>query len=226
MSRALHSPSHLARRFAASSTLDSARRLATIAAATATLLAAGCATTQLDAQWHDPQLQASFLRGARVYVACDAAELVVRQICQDQLVAEVTARGATPVLPPGDLPSATTDRSLDLQLLDAARSADTKAVMVMTVAPASNQVSSGFQLGIGGFGYGGGGGSVGVGASIPVGGGKVTTGYTASRRLTDTGSGRLLWTAKATSPPSSDLNAQMVELSKTTFGAAEKAGLF
>ena len=222
MNRALPLPSP---RSAAAPAGARARRLAMLGAAAAAFLGAGCATTQLDAHWRDPQLESSYLRGARVYIACDAAELVVRQICQDQLAAEVGARGATVVSPGGDLPSATTDRALDVQLLNAARTAGAKAVMVMTVAPAYNQVSSGFQLGIGGVGYGGS-GSMGVGASIPVGGGKVTTGYSASSRLTDAGSGKLLWTAKATSPPSSDLNAQMTELSKTVFGAADKAGLF
>ncbi|MBC7973936.1 MAG: hypothetical protein H7138_03050, partial [Myxococcales bacterium] len=74
--------------------MRSNRQLLVIAA----LAVAGCASgPQLDAQWSDPQLGSSYLRGARVLVACDAAELVVRQICQDQLAGEVVARGATPV---------------------------------------------------------------------------------------------------------------------------------
>jgi hypothetical protein len=35
-----------------------------------------------------------------------------------------------------------------------------------------------------------------------------------------------VWTAKATSPASSDVNAQMADLSKAVLGAADKAGLF
>jgi hypothetical protein len=62
------------------------------------LLMAGCASTQLDAQWVDPQLANSSLRGAKVLVACEAAEAVVKRICQDRLAAEVTAHGATPVM--------------------------------------------------------------------------------------------------------------------------------
>src|SRR5207248_11166547 len=46
---------------------------------------AGCASTQLEAQWVDPQLAHGTLRGARVLIACDAAETVVKRICQDQL---------------------------------------------------------------------------------------------------------------------------------------------
>jgi len=54
----------------------------------------------------------------------------------------------------------------------------------------------------------------------------VTSGYSANGRVTDLPSGRLVWTAKATAPPSSDINAQMSDLSKLVLGAAEKAGLF
>jgi hypothetical protein len=195
-----------------------------IAAAAAALLV-GCASTpQLDAQWSDPSLGASFLRGARVLVACDAFELVVRQICQDQLAAQVLSRGATPVFLAPGFPVAT-DRSVDAQLLPAAREAGAKAMMVMTVAVAIQDVSQPVQIGIGGFGFGSS-GSAGVGLSAPVGGGRVTSGYSANGRVTDVPSGRLVWTAKATAPPSGDINAQMTDLSRLVLGAADKAGLF
>lgn len=191
----------------------------------AALAFAGCASgPQLDAQWSDPQLGAGYLRGARVLVACDAAEVVVRQICQDQLASEVVARGATPVFAAPNVAIAT-DRAIDGQLLPAARSAGAKAIIVMTVAVAVNDVSPGFSIGIGGFGFGGRTGG-GVGVSAPIGGGKVTAGYSANSRVTDVASGRLFWTAKATSSPSSDVNAQMGDLSKAVLGAADKAGLF
>lgn len=193
-------------------------------AAAATLLI-GCASTpQLDAQWSDPSLGAGLLRGARVLVACDAFEVVIRQICQDQLASEVVARGATPVfVAPGF--AVATDRSVDAQLLPAAREAGAKAMMVMTVAVAMSDVSPGFSIGVGGFGLGRRSG-VGVGVEAPLGGGRVTSGYSANGRVTDVSSGRLVWTAKATAPPSSDLNAQMGELSKAVLGAADKSGLF
>ncbi len=198
---------------------------ASIAAVAAASLLVGCASTpQLDAQWSDPALGPSFLRGARVLVACDAFEVVIRQICQDQLASEVVARGATPVLLAPGFPVAT-DRSVDAQLLPAAREAGAKAMMVMTVAVAVNDVSPRFSIGVGGFGFGRHSG-VGVGAEAPFGGGRVTSGYSANGRVTDVPSGRLVWTAKATAPPSSDLNAQMSELSKSVLGAADKAGLF
>ena len=54
----------------------------------------------------------------------------------------------------------------------------------------------------------------------------MTTGYTSNSRLTDAASGRLLWTAKATAPPSSDVKTQLDELTKAVFEAADKANLF
>ena len=201
------------------------RQRASIALAAAVAVSAGCATgPQLDAQWTDPGVGQNLLRGARVLVACDAYELVIRQICQDQLANEVVARGATPVFVAASTPIAT-DRSIDSQLLPAAREAGAKAMMVMTVAVAVQDVSPGFSIGIGGFGFGRHSGA-GVGVSAPIGGGRVTSGYSANGRVTDVPSGRLVWTAKATSAPSGDVNAQMAELSRTVLGAADKAGLF
>ena len=207
-----------------SSAMAARRTRAIGAGITAAALLVGCATPQLDAQWSDPSLGASFLRGARVLVACDAFELVVRQICQDQLSAEVLSRGATPVFLAPGFPVAT-DRSVDAQLLPAAREAGAKAMMVMTVAVAVQDVSQPFQIGIGGFGFGSS-GSAGIGVSAPVGGGRVTSGYSANGRVTDVPSGRLVWTAKAITSPSNDVNAQMAELSRVVFDAAGKAGLF
>jgi hypothetical protein len=188
-------------------------------------LVAGCASApQLDAQWSDASAAPGLLRGARVLVACDAAELVVRQICQDRLASEVAARGATPVFVPPETPIAT-DRSIDAQLLSAARESGAKGLMVMTVAVAVHDVSAPISIGIGGFGFGSG-GSVGAGVSAPVGGGRVTAGYSGNGRVTDVSSGRLVWTAKATSPPSADVNAQMTDLSRLVLDAAGRAGLF
>ena len=203
----------------------SARHRGASLAAIAIAAAAGCATgPQLDAQWADPSAGQNLLRGARVLVACDASELVIRQICQDQLASEVVARGATPVFVAANTPIAT-DRSVDAQLLPAAREAGAKAMMVMTVAIAVQDVSPGFSIGIGGFGFGRH-SAAGVGVSAPIGGGRVTSGYSANGRVTDVPSGRLVWTAKATSAPSGDVNAQMAELSRAVLGAAEKSGLF
>ncbi len=200
-------------------------RLARIAASATLLVLSACASgPQLDAQWRDPNLAGGFLRGARVLVACDAAEVVIRQVCQDQLASEVVARGGTPVFVPPETPLVT-DRSIDAQLLPSARSAGVSAMLVMTVAVAVNDVSPGFSVGIGGFGFGRHSG-VGLGVEAPLGGGRVTSGYSANGRVTDVGSGRLVWTAKATSPPSRDVPVQMAELSRALLNAAQRDGLY
>ena len=206
-------------------TLPSAIRSA-LAAVAAVLLGACASTPQLDAQWTDPQLgaQSAFLHGAKVLVACDAYDAVLRQICQDQVASEVVARGATPVFAAPDTPLAT-DRAVDGQLLPAARGAGAKALLVVTIAPAVTDVSPGFSIGIGGFGFGRH-SAVGVGVEAPIGGGRVTTGYSANGRVTDVASGRLVWAARAATAPSPDVNAQIGELSRTVFGAADKSGLF
>ena len=197
----------------------------------ATLIAGGlvaaCASSpQLNAQWIDPSLgtHSSLLRGAKVLVACDAFDVAVRQVCQDQLASEVVARGATPVLVASDTPLLT-DRAIDGQLLSSARTVAAKAVLVVTLTPAVTDVNSGPSFSIGGFGFGRS-SAVGVGVSAPIGGARVTTGFSANGRVTDVATGRLVWTASAAAAPSADLNAQFAALSKIVLDAAEKAGLF
>ncbi|WP_140634195.1 hypothetical protein [Methylibium rhizosphaerae] len=203
------------------------RPLLAATALVSALLVGGCASTRLDAQWVDPQLGGTAsLRGTKVLVACEAFESVVKQICQDQLAAEVVARGAVPVHaskvvnpePGRPLPAE--------QYFAAAREAGAKAVLSATVMLAARDLSPGMSIGIGGFGIGTGRVGVGGGVSVPIGGGQPTAGYATDNRITDVASGRLLWTAKASTPPSADINAQLGSLAKTALGAAEKAGLF
>jgi len=199
---------------------------AAAAAASIAALLAGCASTRLDAQWSDSQLAPNSLRGARILVACEAHEAVLKQICQDQLVAEVVARGATPVVAP-DIPVAGPARAPGNEpYVDAARGAGAKAVLTHAVTVADVSAGSGMSIGIGGFGIGGGNVRGGVGVSVPVGGNQPNTGYAMSSRLSDTANGRLLWSAKASASPSSDVNAQLAELTKALFGAADKAQLY
>jgi len=206
------------------------RRFLVQASATAAVLLVGCASSRLDAQWSDPQLAPGSLRGARVMVACEAYDLVIKRICQDQMAAEVKARGGTPVVAP-DTTNEAPGRPLGAeQYLPAARNAGAKAVLTQYVTQADVSVSppSSISFGIGGFGFGGGGGAVstGVGVSTPVGGGRTNVGYAVNSNFTETSSGRLLLTAKASSPPSADVNAQLSELTKIVFGAADVAKLF
>ena len=200
------------------------------AGAALALLLIGCASTRLDAQWSDSQLAPGSLRGARVMVACEAYDTVIKHICQDQMAAEVRARGGTPVEAPNTTNEAP-GRPLGVeQYLPAARNAGAKAVLTHYVTQADVSVSgpSSVSFGIGGFGFGGGGGGVstGVGVSAPVSGGRTNVGYAMSSNVTDASSGRLLASAKASSPPSSDVTAQLNELTKIVFSAVDTAKLF
>ena len=195
-----------------------------LAAATGLLLA-GCATTAVDAQWRSTELPAGYLRGATVLVSCETGELVIKRICEDRVVADLSARGVRAVLPPmGDAAPAPTG-AIDMQLLPVARSSGARAVFSVGVGLASQTVSPGFTIGIGGFGFGRHSGG-GIGVSAPFGGGQVSQGYAANGRVTDVASGRLMWTARASAPPSSDVNGQLAELSRSVLDAAAGAGLF
>lgn len=202
------------------------RRMAAATLGTAmAALVAGCAATRLDAQWSDAQLVAAGLRGARVMVACEAHDSVLKQICQDQLTAEVVARGAT-ALPLADTGSPGPGRGpLGDAAMAAARSAGAKAVIVHAVTIADVRAGSGVTLGIGGFSVGGSGG-VGVGVSVPVGGARADHGYALDSRVTEVASGRVVWSAKASGRPSSDPQGQLAELTRTVFEAADKVPLF
>lgn len=202
-----------------------ARRAVAAAAVGGAALLAGCASTQLDAQWSDPQLAVHLLRGAKVMVACEAPDLVVQRICEDQLTAELVARGASPTVAPA-AGAASGRQAGDEQLLTAARAAGARALWIHHVAPAAASVSPGVSIGVGVFGMGGGGVHGGVGVSAPIGGARASIGFSLDSRVTDARSSRLLWTARASTAPSSDLPMQMSELTKAVFGAADKAQLF
>jgi hypothetical protein len=200
-------------------------RLAGLASAALGLLS-GCASTRVDAQWSDPQRQARSLKGEKVLVVCEAYEVVIRRLCQDELVAAVTARGGRVVVgPESTLTNPWRPTPAEL-LLPAARSAGASAVFSTSVVPGLATTKPGFSVGFGLGGFGGGGVGGGVGVSAPVGGGQVTSGYTADSQIADVASNKLLWTAKVSTDPSSNVPGQITDLSKAVVDAAQKAGLF
>ncbi|HEX3142111.1 MAG TPA: hypothetical protein VHQ87_18785 [Rhizobacter sp.] len=184
---------------------------------------AGCATTRIDAQWTDPALSANNpLRGARVLVVCEAPDLVLRRVCQDEMGNQVAAVGATPVAAP-DVPA---DGPLTTaRYVEAAKTASAKAVLVAAITQSSTVVSPGFSIGVGLGGWGSS-GAGGVGVSAPVGGGAVSNGYAANGTITDAASGRVMWTGRASAPPSNNVNGQMAELARVVVSTAAQAGLF
>lgn len=198
---------------------------AAVVATAAVSLLAGCASPTLDAQWRSVELPARYLRGATVLVSCETGEVVLQRICEDRVMADLSAHGVTPVLPAPGTVAAVQPGVVDLQYLPAARGLGATAVFSVTLGLSSQSVSPGFSIGIGGFGFGGH-SAGGIGVSAPNGGGRVSSGYSASGRITDVASGRLMWTARASTPPASDVGAQIADLSKTLLGAADRAGLF
>jgi hypothetical protein len=190
---------------------------------------AGCATTQVSVQWSDPEFAGRSLRGEKVLVVCDAPDIAIRRVCQDQVAAQVGASGATAVISP-DAGLTVGPPPANDKTLAAARAAGAKAILGSTIGPDVTVVNPGSSIGIGVGGYGGsGGGSViggNVGIGFPVGGGQATTGYAANMVLTDVATVRLMWTGKVTTPASQNIGAQLGELARVGIEAARAAGFF
>lgn len=206
--------------------LPTSRRLVPLAA----LLAAGCASSPsgVDAQWRAPDAGPALGGGARVLVACEAAETALVRLCVERLAAELTARGARAVPAPDAPPPPAGGPRDDARYVVLARQAGATAVWVGSVsaAPAEPR-ASGMSIGLGGFHIGGGGSGVGVGVTLPVGstgGGAVH--YAAEARVTEVAGGRLQWTARAGSGATGDAGAQLDVLARRLVDAAAGAGLF
>lgn len=200
-------------------------------------LAAGCATTQMAAQWSNKDYAGRSLRGERVLVVCQAPDPTVQRLCEDELANGVNSRGATAVRPGTGAPAAasSTGPLPPSAYLDAANAAGAMAVLSMTLQPDSTVVNPGPTVGIGvgggsfsGGGWGRGGGSFGgVGTSVgfPVGSGTVQQGFAASTNVVDASSGAIVWSGRAVSPPSDAFIRQLIDLNRVTFEAIQKAGL-
>jgi len=185
----------------------------------------GCASTSVDTQWRNVELPGAYLRGATVMVACETTDELLRRICEERVAADLGAHGAVAVFAAPGAVGAVAPGTADAAYLPAARGSGAKAVFSVSVGASSASVSPGVMLSLGGFGIGRH-SAGGVGVSVPVGGGQVSTGYSANGRVTDVATGRLMWSARANAPPSGDVNAQIAELSKAVLDAAGKAGLF
>jgi hypothetical protein len=87
---------------------------------------------------------------------------------------------------------------------------------------------SSVSFGIGGWGGSGGysGSGAGVGVSMPVGGTQGAPGLVANGTLVDVASGRVMWTATATTSRTGDAAAQIAELTQALTEGMRQAGLF
>lgn len=206
-------------------------RVGALLAAFALLAAAGCATTELDAQWTDPQFQGRSLRDTTVLVVCEAPDPAVKRLCQDRLAAEVVAHGATASIAPDDLPNPVPGREQATRAyLPAARAAGAQSVLsaavvseMLPMRPSGPTVG----IGVGGFGSGRIGVGGGIGISLPIGGGGgAYSRHGLNGALTDVASGKLMWSGTATTVESGDAGAKLSELTRAVAEAAQKAGFF
>jgi len=190
------------------------------------LLVASCASTKIPAQWSDPAFANQALRGAKVLVVCEAEEPAIQRICQDEVAARMSATGVVPVTvsPLQEPVSGRPDGAFG-----AAREMDAKAVFVAKVTREASVIGSSARIGVGvGTSVGWGSGTVvggGVGSSAPIGSTRVDNAYGASMVLTDIATGRMMWTMKATTPASQNVDAQIRELAKVGVEEAQKAGM-
>ncbi len=169
------------------------------------------------------------VRGASVLVACEAPDLTVQRICEDQLAAAVSSRGAKATLnsqlSPAGAPPAGND-----PYVAAAKRVGARAIVRMTLSSGQPvAVDSGPSIGIGvgggsgGYRSGGFGGSVGIG--FPIGGARVSQAFGAETALIDPSNGATMWSGRASSSTAQNVTEQVTELAQTTIGALQGTGL-
>lgn len=212
--------------------LTIARRGGTTGLAAALALSiTACATTQMNAEWRDPAVAPGAFKAARVLVVCRAADETLRRVCEDQWSARLGERGLAPApsYSIAGFPWASADTSEEMKA--ALRASGMAALATMSLGPGDvTVVSPGAQVGVGigaGSGGRGGGFSVGsIGISLPIGGPSASQGLGASAALVDAASARIVWSGKASTPPSGDLAAQVSELTQVATEAMRRAALF
>jgi hypothetical protein len=191
------------------------------------LILAGCATTEMNAQWTNPEYQGRSLRGQSVLIACQARDFTMQQVCEDQMAAQLSAKGIKAVrLAPND-PSAGAPGND--ALIEAAKKAGATAFTRIALSVSAPVVgNTGPQIGIGVGGGGGGGGrygGVGGGISFPIGGSSVTEALAADTTVVAVPGGALVWSGRATTPTGSNTAQQLTDLAKVTTEAMQSAGL-
>lgn len=189
------------------------------------LVLAACASTQMNAEWNNPDFKGRSLKGQNVLVVCAAQDFTSQRLCEDQMAARLTAGGARVVRLPANDPSAGANND---SLRAAAKSAGATAVSRTNLAVSAAVANAGPQIGIGLGGGGGSGGrygGIGGGISLPIGGATTSEAYGAETTIIDVSSGATVWSGRATTPTGNDLPAQLADLSRVTAEALQKSGL-
>lgn len=192
---------------------------------------AGCATTEMTAQWKDPAY-GSTLTGSRVLVLCQARDDTLRRVCEEQWATRLAAHGVAgirsyslPGFPPG---GAANPEEMAMARRESGATAIASTQLTLSdfaVVNPGPQVGFGLGGGSGG-GYRGGGFSAGgIGLSFPVGGATTTRSLGSSTSLVDLASGAVIWSGSATTSASGDVTSQVGALTEVTIEALRKAGL-
>lgn len=204
-----------------------------LAAAIGLLCLSGCAPTQLGAQYIDPQFPKQALHGATILVVCEAPEPVIKLICESQISSQLAQLGTKPMNDSKLVNPTSGNEPPGGHYLQAAQAVGARAVFSTTLTPDYGQVKpmSSLSIGIGGWGgsggyYGGSGVGGGVGVTMPVGAAQGAPGLAAVGSIIDVASGRVMWTAKATTSPAADASTQVAEVTKALAEAARQTGLF
>ena len=195
----------------------------------AAVLLSACATTRMDAQWSNPEYKGRSVKGASILVACEAQDLTLQRICEDQLAAAVSAQGAKATLN-SQLSSAAGAPTGNDPYVAAAKRVGAQAIVRMTLGAGQPvAVDSGPRIGIGvgggSGGYGGGGAAGGIGIGFPIGGSRVTQAFGAETALIDPSNGATMWSGRASSSTSQDVTGQITQLAQVTAQALQGAGL-
>lgn len=201
------------------------------AAAALAVSITACATTRMNAEWRDPIVAPGAFKAARVLVVCRAPDETLRRVCEDQWSAQLGTQGlaTAPSYSIANFPWASADTSDEMRA--ALRASGVAALAAMSLAPGEvTVVSPGPQVGVGigggGGGRGGGFSVGGIGISLPIGGPSATQGLGASAALVDVASARIVWSGKASAPPSGDVGAQVLALTQVATEAMRRAALF
>jgi hypothetical protein len=192
---------------------------------------AGCATTEMTAQWKDPAYSGG-LAGGRVLVLCQARDDTLRRGCEDQWATQLAAQGVAgirsyslPGFPPGGAVNPE-EMAMAGRETGATVVASTQLILSdFAVVNPGPQVGFGLGGGSGGGYRGGGFGVGGIGLSFPVGGATTTRSLGSSTTLVDLRSGAVIWSGSATTSASGDVTSQVGGLTQVTIDALRKAGL-
>jgi len=197
-----------------------------LAAWSASILFAGCATTVVEGQWADAAFSGRSLLKSRVLVSCRAPDVSLAKICEDNLAGGlrdagvVVLRTPEPIDAAGGVPA----------ILSAAKTLSADSVVMSTVSiSASNPYGTSSTWGYPGSLYGvlgmGQGVAMGGGMGFTLGGVQAATVFSAATSVVEVANGQELWSVRVPPPASDNAAIQAARLSGASIDAMRRAGL-